>query len=137
MGAVVLVKLMATDGWGEIKARLVQVLGHGDVARTDRVRSRLEQTRIDLLTAVQADQEQIAGQLEAVWQGRLLDLLEEDPAIEGELRALVDTAQSLLSQRLSMGQQQVGSFGRAQQAIQGHGIQVNTFVGQDETGQYD
>lgn len=137
VGASVLVKLIATDDWEAVKARFVRVLSRGDVARADRAQSRLDQTRSDLLAAAGPEQEQIAVRLEAAWQARLTDLLDEDPEAEGELQMLVNEAEGLVGQPLPTTTQYMGRFGRAQQAIQGHGVQVNTFVGQDEPSQHD
>jgi hypothetical protein len=66
-----------------------------------------------------------AGQ-EAAWRVRLGDLLEESPDAAHELRALIDSI-GLFEPRPGGTVQNVTGSGRAQQAVQGHGVQVNTF----------
>ena len=59
--------------------RFVQLLGRGDVERTRLAKHRLDQARMELLEVAGSEQQQIVIRLEAAWQARLTDLLEENP----------------------------------------------------------
>ncbi|GAB1818298.1 hypothetical protein [Herbidospora sp. RD11066] len=120
------VTAMATDAWEDVKARCAKLLGRGDETAGERQAERLESARAELLAA--DDREQTAGALEAAWTVRLRDLLEDHPDAEGSLRELVEfaRAQSPVS---AAGAVQVNATAhdQAQQAVQGQGVQHNTF----------
>lgn len=85
-----------TDAWEATRRKFAQLLGSGDPDRTALAERRLDQTRRQLegvsgqeLETAQADQEK-------AWQVRLADLLEEDPGVEPELRALVEEIRAQL-----------------------------------------
>lgn len=83
----------ATDAWGQAKKAFARLLGRGDTAKIELYEDRLEQTRGEL-AAVPADGlEQVRERLAAAWQTRLLDLLEEQPGLAEDLRALVEQVQ--------------------------------------------
>jgi hypothetical protein len=90
---------------------------------------------MELLEVAGSEQQQIVIRLEAAWQARLTDLLEENPEAAAELRALVEQASAGRSPSVGLIEQRVTGFDRAQQAVQGHGVQVNTFGGQSEPSQ--
>jgi hypothetical protein len=70
-----------------------------------------------------------AGQ-EAAWRARLGGLLEADPAVEGELRALVAEVGALAAGGAVV--QHAAAYDRARQAVLGHGVQNVTFGGHGE-----
>jgi hypothetical protein len=78
--------------------------------------------------AAGTDGEAVRARQEAAWAGRFEDLLIELPGAAAELRALVDEVASGARSR-SAGHviQNSTASGNAQQAVQGHGSQVNTF----------
>ncbi|MEV4283653.1 hypothetical protein [Actinoplanes xinjiangensis] len=125
--ASALVGAMAGDAWGAAKAGVARLLGRGDQAKTAVVEGQLERTRSEVESAG-ANGEVVRGRQEAVWAGRLEDLLIERPAAASELRALVEEIGSVAGSR-SAGHvvQHATASGNAQQAVQGHGSQVNTF----------
>ncbi|SPL95758.1 unnamed protein product [[Actinomadura] parvosata subsp. kistnae] len=65
----------------------------------------------------------------AAWRLRLSDLLEDDPAAEAQLRALVAALGGPGPSSAGAVRQQVLGFDHAQQAVQGHGVQHVTFGG--------
>ena len=81
-------------GGGE--ARVAHLLGRGDPERERLAGQRLDQARDQLVAAPGQQVEQVRADLVAVWRTRLADLLEEDPAVAGDLQALVDQVQAEL-----------------------------------------
>jgi len=79
-----------TDVWESARARFVRLLGRGSDRKTQVAEGWLAQTRQQLTAAPGADLEQAREAAAERWAGRFADLLDEDPGIEGELRALVE-----------------------------------------------
>jgi hypothetical protein len=86
-----------TDAWGGAKKGFARLLGRGDPDKTKAVERRLEETRDQLAGATGADLERVRAALEAQWTTRLSDLLEDDPGVEDDLRALVEEIQAQVS----------------------------------------
>jgi hypothetical protein len=126
-GGAALVGAVAKDVWSVTKAGFVRLLGRGDRGREAVVEQQLERTH----SAVQEagpDGDRVRGQQEALWAGRLEELLIERPAVAAELRSLVEQIGAVAGTR-SAGHvvQHATASGDAQQAVLGHGHQVNTF----------
>src|SRR5215831_5581759 len=85
-----------TDAWEAARRKFAQLLGRGDPKKEQLADKRLEETHQQLEGASGQDLEKAQADLEKVWQMRLQDLLEEDPGIEAELRALVDEIRAQL-----------------------------------------
>lgn len=85
-----------TDAWEAARREFARLLGRGDPNRTQAAVGRLEETHRQLTTASGADLESVRSELEAQWVTRLEDLLEEDPAAESELRAVVNEIGAML-----------------------------------------
>lgn len=85
-----------TDAWESAKRGFARLLGRGDTGRTELAERRLEQTREQLTGVPAAELERAEAQLEATWQTRLLDLLEEHPETAADLQALVQQVQAQL-----------------------------------------
>lgn len=79
-----------TDAWESARDRFARLFGRGDVRRTEAVEGWLAQTREQLAAAGPGAVEQARQAAAERWAGRFADLLDEDPAIETELRALVE-----------------------------------------------
>lgn len=79
-----------TDAWEAARSKFAQLLGRGDPKQEQLVTRRLEETHKQLTGAAGADLEQTSAAQAQRWAGRLADLLEDDPGIEAELRALVE-----------------------------------------------
>lgn len=79
-----------TDMWEAVKGRFARLLGRGDARRTQVAEQWLAQTHDQLTTAPSAELEQVRAAQAERWAGRFADLLDEDPGVEPELRALVE-----------------------------------------------
>jgi hypothetical protein len=79
-----------TDVWESVRSRFADLLGRGDARKTEVAEGWLAQTREQLAFADSAVVEQARQAAAERWAGRFADLLDEDPAIGPELRALVD-----------------------------------------------
>lgn len=90
------VSAATTDAWEAARRKFAQLLGHGDRDRTRLAESRLDQTRQQLEAVTGQELERAQAELGRAWQVRLQDLLEEDPSIEADLRALVQEIQDAL-----------------------------------------
>lgn len=86
-----------TDAWESVRARFARLLGRGDGRRTEVAEGWLEQTRGQLAAAAPDGLEQVRQAAAERWAGRFADLLDEDPVIEPELRALVGEVAARLS----------------------------------------
>jgi hypothetical protein len=83
-----------TDAWGATKKGFARLLGRSDPDKTKAAERRLEETRDQLTNATGADLARLQAALEAQWTTRLADLLEDDPGVEADLRALVEEIQA-------------------------------------------
>ena len=86
-----------TDAWEAARKGFARLLGRGDPDKTKAAERRLEETRDQLTQATDADVERVRAALEAQWRTRVADLLEDDPSVEGDLRALVEQVQAQVS----------------------------------------
>jgi hypothetical protein len=128
-GGTALVTAMVTDGWAGVKARFARLLGRGDAKQAEAAAGRLEQSRAALAELSGPGLEQARSEQEIIWRTQLGDLLEQDPAVEHELRALVAGVQAQVGSAGRV-KQHAAAFDQAQQAVQGHGVQNVTFGGQ-------
>ena len=82
-----------TDVWESARGRFAKLLGRGDAQRAKAAERWLTQTH-EQLTAVGSGTalDQAREAAAERWTGRFADLLDEDPSLETELRALVDEA---------------------------------------------
>ena len=79
-----------TDVWEAVRGRFARLLGRGDARKTQVAEQWLAQTQ-QHLTAAAGSRAERAGETAAErWAGRFADLLDEDPGVEAELRALVE-----------------------------------------------
>ena len=80
-----------TDVWEAVRGRFARLLGRGDARRTQVAEQWLAQTHEQLAAAVPGSGLEPAREAAAErWAGRFADLLDEDPGVEAELRALVE-----------------------------------------------
>jgi hypothetical protein len=86
-----------TDAWEAARRKFARLLGRGDPKKEQLAEKRLEETRQKLEGANGQELEKAQAELGRVWQVRVADLLEEDPGVEAELRALVEEIQAQLS----------------------------------------
>lgn len=85
-----------TDVWEAARHKVTRLLGRGDTRKTDLAERWLDETRLQLTTAQGADLEPIRAAAAQRWGGRFADLLDEDPGVEADLRALVEEIQARL-----------------------------------------
>ena len=88
-----------TDVWESVRGRFAKLLGRGDARRTEVAEQWLTQTREQLAAAGPGSVEQARETAAQRWAGRFSDLLDEDPSVQAQLRALVDE----VAQRLPAG----------------------------------
>ncbi len=100
-GAATVVGAMATDAWQSAKTRAAALLGRGDEERRDLAEARLERAAAEVEAADPAHRDEARQRVTAAWQVRLVDLLEDHPEAEAELRRMIEE----LSGRLPAAQQ--------------------------------
>lgn len=128
-GGTALVTAMVTDGWEGFKTRFARLLGRGDTNETGIVAAKLDESRAVLAVLAGAELLRARAEQELAWRIRLGDLLEGRPEADGELRALIGDVQVQVGALAGRVEQHITGSDRAQQAVQGHGFQVNTFGG--------
>jgi hypothetical protein len=79
-----------TDMWESVRDRFARMLGGGDARKTQVAEQWLGQTRQQLTAAAGGEVEPTRTALAQRWAGRFADLLDEDPDVERDLRALVE-----------------------------------------------
>jgi hypothetical protein len=79
-----------TDVWESARGRFARLLGRGDARKTKVAEGWLAQTQQQLAAAAPGAVAEAQRAAAERWAGRFSDLLDEDPAIEAELRALVE-----------------------------------------------
>lgn len=122
-GGTALVTAMVTDGWEDVKGKFARLFGGGKAREAEVAVARLEQSRAALAGLSGADLERTRAEQEVVWRTRLGDLLDQDPAVETELRKLVTEVQAQVAGSAGPVQQHAAAYDQAQQAVLGHGVQ--------------
>lgn len=80
-----------TDVWEAARDRFARFLGRGDARKTEVTERWLAQTWEQLAAAAPGgDLERVQEAQAERWTGRFADMLDEDPGLEAELRALVE-----------------------------------------------
>ena len=96
IAGLTVVAAAVTDAWQTARRGTARLLGRGDPTKEQLAEQRLEETREQLTGLEGAELEQVRAALAGQWATRLADLLEEDPGVEDELRALVEELQAEL-----------------------------------------
>jgi hypothetical protein len=133
-GGTALVGAMVSDGWEGLRARFARLLGHGDATEIASAGVRLEEARVVLAELAGDELARAQAEQEIVWRTRLGDLLERDPQAAVELRALIAEVDAAVVTSRGQVEQHVAGYDHARQAVQGHGVQVNTFGAPDPPG---
>jgi hypothetical protein len=84
-----------TDVWESARRKFARLLGRGDPKRTEVAERWLEET-CEQLTTAGAELDPVRAAQAQRWQDRFADLLDQDPGIEADLRALVEEIQAQL-----------------------------------------
>jgi len=79
-----------TDVWESVRGRFARLLGREDARKTQVAEQWLAQTHEQLAGVAGSGLERAREVQAERWAGRFADLLDEDPSIEAELRALVE-----------------------------------------------
>lgn len=79
-----------TDVWETARHKFAQALGRGDPRKVEIARRWLDETRQQLIAVQGADLERAQAAAAWRWEGRFADLLDEDPGVEGDLRAVAE-----------------------------------------------
>jgi hypothetical protein len=85
-----------TEAWEAARRKFARLLGRGDPKKEQLAERRLEETRQQLEGISGQELQKAQADLARAWQVRLTDLLEEDPGIEAELRAVVEEIRAQL-----------------------------------------
>jgi hypothetical protein len=99
-----------TDVWEAVRGRFARLLGRGDARRTKVAEQWLAQTRQQLAAVPGSELERARQAAAERWAARFADLLDEDPGIEVEVRALMEeVAAQLPSAAVSAGDHAVAA----------------------------
>jgi hypothetical protein len=79
-----------TDVWEAARQKVARLLGRGNPRKTEAVEQWLDETHQQLTASEGADLEPARAEAARRWEGRFADLLDEDPGVEADLRALVE-----------------------------------------------
>lgn len=80
-----------TDVWESVRGRFARLLGRGDARKTEVAEQWLAQTHNELAPVSPGPRLERTGEAAAErWADRFADLLDEDPGLEADLRALVE-----------------------------------------------
>jgi hypothetical protein len=85
-----------TDSWEAARRKFAQLLAGGDPHRATLAERQLDETRQQLDSLTGQELQIARRELGKVWQMRMADLLEEDPDVEADLRALVEEIRAQL-----------------------------------------
>ncbi len=85
-----LIAAMATDSWQEAKAAVLALWHRMRPARRSAAEADLERLHEQVITARRSGQSGAVQALERVWQGRLQELLLDDPDVADRLREILD-----------------------------------------------
>jgi hypothetical protein len=85
-----------TDAWESARRKIAQLFGRGNTKKGEAAERWLAETRDQLTAAQGGDLEPARAAQAQRWEGRFADLLDEDPDIEPDLRAMVQEIQDAL-----------------------------------------
>ncbi|MFF1844511.1 hypothetical protein OG763_10005 [Streptomyces sp. NBC_01230] len=84
------VTLMATDAWQRLREGIASLWRREQAERAEAVAAELDATREDLLVAIAAGDQDVEGELQAEWQGRIRRFLTARPEVAEDLRRLLN-----------------------------------------------
>jgi hypothetical protein len=93
--AITVVKAIATDGWEAAKARIGALWRRAYPQSADIMTTELANTRAEVLSAREANDEETELEITGDWRGKFRRLLVSHPGLADELRQLVQEQQPL------------------------------------------
>ncbi|MFJ8210656.1 hypothetical protein [Streptomyces sp. NPDC096033] len=111
----------ATDVWQSTKGRVARMLGRGDDRDEQRISVQLDRIPQQLEQAPEEQQERVRTALADRWRVRLTELLEENPELENDLRALVEDVRASVPEARQTLVQHNHSHDQSRQNIVQHG----------------
>ena len=124
-----------TDVWESARHKFAKLVGRGDPNRTQVAERWLADTHEQLTAVAGADLEPARAAQAQRWQDRFADLLDEDPGIEADLRALVEEIQAELPAGVvSAADHSFAVGGSATFTASGGGIAAGVIRGDVSTG---
>jgi hypothetical protein len=119
-----------TDMWEAARHKIAWLLGRGDPRKTDAAERWLDETRQQLTAAHGADLEPAKAAAVRRWEDRFADLLDEDPAMEADLRAVVqEIAAQLPAGIVSAADHSVAAGGDVNISASGGGLAAGVIHG--------
>ena len=85
-----------TDVWDSVRHKFARLFGRGDAKRSEAAERWLTETHEQLTAAVGGELESARAHQRQRWQDRFADLLDQDPDVVAELRALLEEIQAQL-----------------------------------------
>jgi hypothetical protein len=79
-----------TDVWEAARRKVARLLGRGDARKTEVAERWLDETHQQLTAAQGEDLEPARAAAARRWEDRFADLLDEDPGVEADLRAVME-----------------------------------------------
>lgn len=81
---------MASDAWHRMREGIASLWRRGHAERAEAVVAEFDATREDLLVALAAGDQDVEGELQVEWQGRIRRLLTARPEVAEDLRRLLE-----------------------------------------------
>jgi hypothetical protein len=108
------------DVWESARHKFARLFGRGDPKRIEVAERWLVETHDQVISAQGEDVEPVRTAQAKRWEGRFADLLDEDPGVEADLRAVVEEIQKALPATV------VSASGQAMAA--GHDVNIGRSV---------
>ncbi|MBQ0885270.1 hypothetical protein KBZ94_09995 [Streptomyces sp. RM72] len=124
MGGGAIVAAAATDAWQSTKGGVAQLFSRGGDREEQRISVQLDRIPHHLEQASEAEQDQIRTALADRWRVKLTELLEENPELEDELRALVEQVRASAPEVQQSFTQNNHSHDQSRQYVVQHGTIV-------------
>ena len=129
-GAATLVAAAATDAWQQARKGFARLLGRGDQGRERATERRLDALAAAVQQASPEGRAEVCRQLQAAWQVRLGDLIEDDPNIAPSLQDLIERVRTELPIRQQAWVQNVTASGQGSAyGVMGHGGSIHIHPG--------
>ncbi|WP_437003075.1 hypothetical protein [Streptomyces sp. enrichment culture] len=123
-GGGAIVAAAATDAWQSTKGGVARLFSRGDDREEQRISVQLDRIPHQLEQASAAEQDQIRTAFADRWRVKLTELLEEDPGLGDELRAIVGQVRASVPEAQQIFTQNNHSHDQSRQYVVQHGTIV-------------